>query len=446
MTPPEADLLLLGGTLVTMNECMDVIDDCGLAISDGTVVAAGSCEDIVAAHQAAETIDTHGRLIMPGLVNTHTHTPMMVLRGLTDDLALMEWLQSCIWPWEHRHINPETVRINSQLALAEMVKAGITTFNDMYFYGTVTARLARQAGMRAVVAEPYAEGGPYGFNEAMRALDAFIDEFNGDPLVIPAVGPHSAYACTREQLVTMSKAAERYGAPIHVHISETADEVERVTADRGARPPAYLDSLGLLKPTTIAAHCIHVDDPEVDLLARRGVAVSHTPQCEMKLSSGIAPIRRMLDAGMTVGLGTDGASSNNVLDILQEIKAAALLHKVASGDPTVLDARSVVRMATVDGAAALGLGELTGSLEPGKRADVIVLDMDAPHAVPCYDPFSHLAYAARAADVRTVLIDGRVVMRERALETIDEQRAIAEVRGLMPMARSAAEPPERPAV
>jgi len=427
--PSPADILILGGTVLPMNDAMEIIEDGGLAIKGDSILAVGASDSIRASFSAPKTIGASGRLVMPGLINTHTHTPMTILRGFKDDLALQAWLDS-IWPWEHEHINPATVRVNSCLAMAEMIHAGITTFNDMYFYGTETARLASEVGMRALISEPYAEGGPYDFNYMVRATENMMDEFADDELIVPTVAPHSMYACTKDQLIECAELAAHYDCPVHTHLAETEGETEMVLSAQGVRPVAYADSLGLLHSRTILAHCVQVDDEEIELLRERGVGVSHNPQSNMKLASGAAPVPAMLRVGLDVGLGTDGAASNNVLDILEEVKAAALLHKVISGDATAVEAPVAARMATIVGARVLGLSDRVGSLEPGKLADIITLDVDRPHMAPCYNPFSHVVYVARGSDVCTVIINGRVVMEERELTTIDEAEAVRSVRDL----------------
>lgn len=413
-----------------MNENMDVIKDGAIAIKEGTIAALGTRDQVAGAFTASQTINATGKLVMPGLINTHTHTPMTVLRGYGDDMTLDEWLNKSIWPWEKKHVNPDTVRANSRLAIIEMIRAGTTTFADMYFYGTATAPLASEIGMRAVLGEAYAEGGPYSFDHTVQATGELMEQYADDPLVTISVVPHSAYACTREQLLKCAEMADEYGAPLHTHLSETLDETETVVAQTGMRPVAYLESLGLLTTKMVAVHCIHINSNEMGLLAERGVSVSHTPQSEMKLASGVARIPDMLALGLTVGLGTDGVASNNILDIFEEMKAAALLHKVTTGDPTVMDARTVCRMATIEGARALGMGNEVGSLEPGKVADVILVHLDSPHTVPCSNPFSHVAYVLRGGDVATVIIGGRTIMHDRQVLTVDEEAAIRDVQDL----------------
>ena len=427
------DLLILGGTHVLVDESMSVIADGAMAIDGGRIAAVGDRATLEKTYAGKTTIDASGRIVMPGLINTHTHTPMTIVRGYGDDLVLDQWLQKYMWPWEHEHINPATVTAGSTLAIAEMIRGGITTFNDMYFFAMSTAVAACEAGMRALVAEAYAEGGPHDFDYTIAGTRELVDSFGSDPLVSPTVAPHSLYAVKREQLLEMAKLSDDYGLALHIHLSETTGEVKDSVEATGMRPPAYADSLGLLHSRTIGAHCVHLDDGEIELLAGRGVGVSHTPQSEMKLASGIARVSAMLEAGIDVGLGTDGAASNNVLDILEEAKATALLHKVVAADPTVLDARTVVNMATLGAARSQGLGDEIGSLEAGKRADVIMLDLDSAHAAPCYEPHSHITYVLKAADVSTVLIEGRVVMDSGRLTTVDEEKAISEVRRLARM-------------
>jgi 5-methylthioadenosine/S-adenosylhomocysteine deaminase len=422
--PTDCTILIVGGTVLPMDGSMRVIEDGTVAIVGDSIAAVETRDDFSGTLTADTIIDASRKLVMPGLVNTHTHTPMTVLRGHGDDMVLQDWLQGTIWPWERKHINPESVLVSSRLAIAEMLRAGITTFNDMYFYGMVTANLARETGIRALISEPYADGGVYTFDEMLTATTELMKEFSDDPLVVPCIAPHSAYAATKEQLRKCAELSAEYAAPLHTHLSETAEENASVLETTGMRPVAYMDSLGLLTRRTIAGHCVHIEQDEIDLMRERGVGVSHNPQSEMKLASGVAPVPAMVASGLKVGLGTDGAASNNVLDIFEEVKAAALLHKVTSGDPTTLDARIVAAMATRVGAEVLGLGESVGTLEAGKKADIIMLDFDSPHMTPCYNPYSHVAYVAKGSDVDTVIVNGRVLMRGRELLTIDLEMAL----------------------
>lgn len=427
--PFPCDLLLSGGTVLPINEEMDVIEDGAVAVGGDTILAVGPRASVEAEYSASRTMDASDALVMPGLVNGHAHTPMTILRGYKDDLPLEAWLAQ-IQPWEQKNVNPDSVRANSLLAIAEMMSAGITTVNDMYFYGTVTACVAMDSGIRALVSEPYAEGGPYGFDDMVDALAGLMEEFGEGGLITPTVGPHSVYGCTKEQLLECARLAERYGSPLVIHLAESKGETASVMEQQGMRPVAYAHALGLLTERTIAAHCVDVRPDEIELLAGLGVAVIHLPHSNMKLASGIAPIPALLDAGIKVGLGTDGAASNNVLDILEEVKTAALLDKISTGDAAALGAAEACRMVTVEGARALGLADATGSLEVGKKADIITVRLDSPHMTPCYNPYSHLVYAANGSDVDTVVIDGKVVMEDRELKTIDVEKAISDVRSL----------------
>jgi len=429
--PEAADLLVLGGTVLPMNDAMDAIEDGGVAVKGGRVAAVAGRGEIEASYRAAEVVDARDCLVMPGLINTHGHTPMTILRGYGDDLPLDEWLNSYIWPWEHEHVNPYTVGINSKLAMAEMIRSGTTTFCDMYFFGAVTARVARDCGIRAVGSEAYAEGGPRDFDSTVAAARELMLEFADDELVVPSVSAHSLYAVSEEQLLALAEIAREFGSIYQIHLAETQDETATVLSQTGMRPVAYADRLGLLNEKTLASHCVQLNPDEIEVVASRGCGVSHTPQSEMKLASGISPVEAMIEAGVKVSLGTDGVASNNVLDIFEEMKAAALLAKISTGNTQALDARTVARLATIDGARAIGMEETLGSLEPGKLADITVVGLDSPHATPCHDPFSHLAYVLGGRDVRTVIINGAVVMKDREVLTMDVEEAISDVRGLL---------------
>ena len=425
------DILITGGTLLTMEAGAEIIADPVIAIRDGKILFARARNSSPGWTGAVrETIDASGCLIMPGLVNTHTHLPMTLFRGLADDLPLMRWLNDYIFPAEGQFINAESVHTGTLLAIAEMILSGTTTFCDGYFFADAVAQAAVQAGMRGVVAQGFIDFpalDPPALSRHAAQAHLFMSTWSGrSPLITPALICHSPYACLPETLQTIKDAARRYGAPFLIHVSETREEVSLVRERHGKSPARHLHDLGLLDEATIAAHCVWMEEEELDLLARQGVKVSHDPESNMKLGAGVAPLPAMLARGIEIGLGTDGCASNNNLDLFGEMDMCAKLHKVVSADPTVLGAERVVEMATLGGARVLGLADRIGSIAPGKEADLILLDMNQPHWTPLYNPFSHLVYAASGADVRTSIIGGRIVMRDRRLLTLDAENVMAE--------------------
>ena len=421
--PAAVDLLVSGGLVVTVDPAWSLFADGAVAIRDGVLVAIGPRSELVTTYQAERTIDARGRLVIPGLINTHTHAPMVIYRGLADDLPLMTWLEDFVWPAEARFTTADAVRAGATLAAAEMIAGGTTCFADMYFFPDVAAEATRAAGLRGVIGRTFlnfpAPDAP-GPAHALADCERFLERWHGDPLITPAVAPHSIYAVDPRWLTAGHELAVRYRVPFHTHVSETAGEVDTCrSANKGLTPPAFLDALGVLDERTVAAHCVHVTAQDIALLAARGAGVAHCPESNMKLASGVAPIPDMLAGLVKVGLGSDGAMSNNNLSMLGTMNMAALLHKVVREDPTVVPARTVVHMATQGGADVLGLGDRLGSLEPGKVADVVLLRLDRPHAVPLYDPYSHLAYVLQDGDVDTVIIAGQVVYEGGELRTID---------------------------
>ncbi len=411
--PTPVDLIISGGMIVTVDPDWTVYPAGAVAINEGLIVAVGPQAAITEAYRAAQTIDATGKLITPGFVNTHTHSPMVLFRGMADDMPLMTWLQDHIWPAEARYLSPEAVAAGATLAVGEMIAGGTTCFCDMYFFPDRAVAAVKSAGMRAVIGRtlinfPIPDAASPA--EALADCERFLDEWHDDPLITPAPAPHSIYVVDAQWLTALHDLAVRYDVPYHIHVSETAGEVDTCRSIHdGLTPPAYLDRLGVLDRHMIAAHCVHVTPEDIALLARRGVGVGHCPESNMKLASGVAPIPDMLAAGLHVGIGTDGATSNNDLSMLGAMNITALLHKVIRNDPTVVPARTLVYMATQGGARAAGLGDRIGSLEPGKRADLVLFRLDAPHAVPMFDPYSHLAYTLHDSDVDTVVVAGRVV-------------------------------------
>ena len=427
------DLMITNGLVVTMDAGMSVVEGGSIAVYKGEIVEVGPSAAMKDRYVAARTIDAAGKLVMPGLVNSHTHAAMTLFRGLADDLPLDTWLTKHIWPAEAKFITPASVRIGANLALAEMIRSGTTTFSDMYFYADELAQAAKTAGVRGVVGEAvldFPTPDSKSPQESFVIIEKLAAKWRNDPLITIAVAPHAPYTCSPETLKSAKKLADTLGLPITIHVSETRKEVTDITAKYGVPPFEHLDRLGFFGGTVIVAHAVYPTPNEIRLMADKKVGVAHNPQSNMKLASGVAPVPEMLRAGITVGLGTDGAASNNNLSMFKEMNAAALLQKVSRLEPTAMAARETVKAATIGGARVLGLEKRIGSLEKGKRADLIIIDLNRPHLVPLYDVYSLLVYAANGADVETVIIDGRPVMENRKLLTLDEESIMREARKL----------------
>lgn len=429
MQPRQADILIKNGIVLTLDPDNNRFEDGGVAICKDKIAAAGSSEQMTD-WQADRVIDAGGGIIMPGLVNTHTHAAMTCFRGLADDLPLMSWLNEHIFPAEAK-LNPEIVYEGTLLACAEMMLSGTTCFCDMYLFEGEVARAASDAAMRAVVGEvlydfPSPNYGPIekGFEYTEKLIARWMD----NPLITIAVEPHSPYLCAPELLQTAFNLSVNNGIPLVIHLSETRSEVDQIMDKYGHTPVGFMAANDLLGPNVLACHCVVLTDKDIELLRQHRVNVSHCPESNMKLASGIAPVPRLLEQGVIVGLGTDGCASNNNLDMFAEMDTAAKLHKVASGDPTALDATSGLRMSTIEGARALGLDALIGSIEIGKQADIIVIDTHKSHLTPMYHPTSHLVYAARGSDVETVIINGRPVVENRQLVHLDLSQIMSDVR------------------
>ncbi len=439
-SPRQVTLIVTNGTVVTMDGGGRVLAPGAVAVDGRDIMAIDRPQAIAGAYRASDTIDASGGVVMPGLVNTHTHAPMVLYRGLADDLALMDWLQQYIFPAEARTVTPAFVRAGTRLAALEMIRSGTTTYADMYYFEEEIARATKAAGLRAVLGQtiiqfpvPDAKTPAEGLARAER----FIREFAGDELIVPAVAPHAMYTLDAATLKAARALADRERVPLLIHLAETADEVTIAREKYRMTPVRYLESLGLFGPRTIAAHAVHVTPDDIAILAKRGVGVSHNPESNMKLASGTAPVPAMRAARVSVGLGTDGAASNNDLDMFEAMRQAAFLHKLQSNDPRTLPAADVVAMATREGALALGMAREIGSLEPGKRADLIVVSMSSARQTPMYDPMSHLVYATRGDDVRTTIVNGRVLMRDGKVLTLDENAVLEEARRLAAGVRAA---------
>jgi 5-methylthioadenosine/S-adenosylhomocysteine deaminase len=422
--PAPVDLLVRGGTVVTMDAARRVIEDGAVAVKGGKIVAVGQRAEVERRYVGREVIDASGRVVMPGLINGHTHVPMTLFRGLADDLDLNEWLTKYIFPAEAKNVTEEFVRAGTRLGLAEMIRGGTTTYCDMYYFEDAVADETARAGMRGVLGEtvidfPVADNKTH--EQAMAYVERFVAKWKNNKLITPAVAPHAPYTVSEDHLCNVREFSRRTGAAVVIHVAETRKEVGDITRDHNASPVDYLARIGFLSDKVIAAHVVHVTDEEIGLLKQNGVGVVHNPQSNMKLASGVAPVPQYLKADVAVGLGTDGAASNNDLSMWEEMDTAAKLHKVMSGDPKVVTALEALEMATIRGARALHLDGETGSLETGKRADLLVVDIDDLNQLPLYNVYSQLVYATKAADVRTVVVEGRVLMRDRKLLTLDEE-------------------------
>lgn len=428
----KADLIVSGGTVVTMDRLRAIVEDGAVVIKGDTILEVGSRAELEGKYQAAQTIDARGTLVLPGFVNGHTHVPMTLFRGLHDDVTLDEWLHKYIFPAEAKNVNAEFVRWGTRLAAAEQIRSGITTFADMYYFEDVIAEETKAAGMRGVLGETFIDfPAPDNKSEAemLAYTEKFLKRWQGDPLIQAAPAPHSIYTCSRKTLQDSAALARKYKAPILIHVAEMKKEWEDSEKQNGMSPVGYLNSIGVLGPDVVAAHCIYVDETDRELLAQKQVGCVHNPSSNMMLASGVSPVPELRAAGVAVGLGTDGpAGSNNDLDLMEEMDLAAKLAKITKMSPTALNAKAVVEMATIDGAKALHMDKEIGSLEPGKKADLILISLDEPNAVPMYDIYAQLAYALKASDVETVVIGGKVVMRDRKLLTVNEEQAIQKAR------------------
>jgi 5-methylthioadenosine/S-adenosylhomocysteine deaminase len=427
------DILIENGTVITMDSNRAILEAGTIAIRDGLIIAVGLTDALRAKIKSKEIIDAKGKLVMPGLINTHTHAAMTIFRGLADDVGLQEWLENHIWPAEAKYIDAETVRLGTFLAIAEMIRSGTTAFNDMYFFEDEVAKAAKKAGIRAMVGEVLLHFPTPNCRTPQEGLDyteMLIKKWRNDRLITVAVAPHAPYTCPPEILRQAKNLSDKYHVPFHIHLSETKSEVDNIRRTYGLTPVEYLDSLGILDDNVIAAHCVQLTKKEIQLIARRKTGVAHDPESNMKLASGVAPIPDFFIAGGKVGLGTDGAASNNNLNIFEEMNTAAKLHKVFKHDPTVMNAQSVVEMATIGGARVLGLEGRIGSIEVGKRGDIIVINLNKPHLVPIYNLYSLIVYAMAAADVETVIIEGRIVMRNHRILTFNEEEIMQKMRAL----------------
>ena len=441
--PREVDLVVTGGTVVTVDASGRIIPSGAVAIDGSDIAAVGTADTVAKQFRGRETINAFGQIVLPGLINTHTHAPMVLYRGLADDLPLMEWLNNYIFPAESKTVSPEFVRAGTRLAALEMIESGTTTFADMYYFEEEIARETRRAGLRGVLGQtiiqfPVADAKTPA--DALARAEAYITEFRSDSLITPAVAPHALYTLDGPTLKAARELAKRLNVPTLIHLAESKDETKVAEERLASSPVAYLESLGFLGPGVLAAHGVWVNDADMQVLKMRGVGISHNPESNMKTASGVAPVPAYLRAGIAVGLGTDGAASNNDLDMFEAMRVAALLHKHETVDPTALSARTVVEMATIRGARALGMETRIGSLEPKKKADLITVSVSGARQTPMYDPLSHLVYVIHGDDVRNTIVNGKVLMRDRKVLTLDETSILAEARLWADKVRAAVKP------
>ncbi|MGD9233510.1 MAG: amidohydrolase [Desulfobacterales bacterium] len=425
------DIVIHNGTVITMNSNVDMINSGVLCIKKDTLAKIEPLENHTTLPEGKKIIDARGGIIMPGLVNTHTHLPMALFRGLADDLPLSVWLNKHIFPAEANHIHPETVKLGALLSGAEMLLSGTTTCCDGYFFEDSVAAAVNDIGMRAILGQGIidfpAPGLPKPEDNVDNALK-FIQKWKDrSPLITPSMFCHSPYTCSETTLKKAKDAADGKGVLFQIHAAETKDEYASIQTKHHTTPVKYLDKIGVIDQNTLLVHAVWLTDDDIEIIAKRRASVSHNPESNMKLASGIAPVPALLKAGVAVGLGTDGCASNNNLDLFSEMDTAAKLHKVNTMDPTVMDAVTVLKMATIDGAKSLGLQDIIGSLEIGKKADVIIIDTRKPHLVPVYNPVSHIVYAAQGSDVQDVIVNGKILLRNKELLAFDMEDILGKV-------------------
>jgi 5-methylthioadenosine/S-adenosylhomocysteine deaminase len=428
------ETLFTNALVLTMDENFSQYHPGAVAVRGDSIVAVGKDEELKKEYAAQETIDCQGKILMPGLINAHTHVPMTLLRGLADDLRLDVWLMGYMMPVEREFVSPEFVRLGTLLACAEQIRSGVTTFNDMYYFEEDVAKAAADAGMRAVCGQtvmkfPAPDAASY--EDSLQMAREFIQRWKDHPLIVPAVSPHAPYTCTDEILRATAELAKEFDVPLHTHLAETAFEVENIREEHGIPVIPYVKKQGLFEAKVIAAHCVHVDPGEIRTLQHARAGVAHNPSSNLKLASGFAPVMKMLETGLNVGIGTDGPASNNDLDMFEEVRLAAFVAKAVTNDPTSLPAPSALLMATRLGAQALHIGHLTGSIEPGKRADLIVVDISPLHNSPSFkrspdNAYAQIVYAGKSTDVSDVMVNGNWLMREHRLLTVNEEELLTQ--------------------
>jgi 5-methylthioadenosine/S-adenosylhomocysteine deaminase len=424
----KVDLLVTNGTVITMDVQRRVIENGAVAVKGDAIVAVGASAALAAQYEAAKIVDAHGAIVMPGLINGHAHAAMSLFRGIADDLSLDDWLKKYIFPAEARNVTEDFVVWGTRLGILEMMRGGITTYADMYYFEDAVARVTKEAGMRGVLGETIIDFPAPDNKSVPQALEytqKFIDHWRGDPLIVAAAAPHSMYTCSAKTLQDSAALARHNHAPILIHIAEAPFELQQSREKYGITPVGYLAREGILGPDVVGAHCVWVDQADIATLVQFGVGCTNNPSSNMKTAAGVMPVSDMLAAGEAIGLATDGAASNNNQDLFEEMDLAAKLQKITRMDSRALPAEQVVEMATIGGARAIHLERQIGSLEAGKKADLILVDTTAPHATPMYNVYSQLVYALRATDVRTVVIGGKIVMEDRRMLTLDQPAILA---------------------
>jgi 5-methylthioadenosine/S-adenosylhomocysteine deaminase len=430
----HADWILTNAIVLTMDEDFNVYNPGAVVVSGDSIMAIGNQEEIQQSYLTEQIVDCGGKILMPGLINAHTHVPMTLLRGLADDLRLDVWLMGYMMPVEREFVSPDFVRLGTKLACAESIRSGVTTFVDMYYFEDAIAQATAEAGLRAICSQtvlkfPTPDAASY--EESLAAAEEFIKSWVDHPLIVPSIAPHAPYTCTDEIYLACSQLAQKYDVPLHTHIAETANEVENLRKEHGMPVVPYIKKRGVFDAKVIAAHCVHIDEGEMRTIKNAGAGVAHNPSSNLKLASGFANVARMLELGLNVGIGTDGPASNNDLDMIEEIRLASMLAKCVSGDPTALPARQTLAMATSMGAKAVHIDHLTGSLVPGKRADLILIGIDELHNSPNFKHnsdgiYAQIIYAAKSTDISDVMVNGQWLMRNRKLLTLDEHQLIRE--------------------
>jgi 5-methylthioadenosine/S-adenosylhomocysteine deaminase len=430
----QVDILFINAHVLSMDEKLAQYTPGAVAVTGDSIVAVGPEAEIKSEYQGRETIDCNGKILMPGLVNAHTHVPMTLLRGIADDLRLDVWLQGYMWPVEKEFASPEFVQLGTSIACAELIRSGVTTFNDMYFYEDDVATATANAGMRAVCGQsilkfPTPDAASY--EDAMEKARDYVKKWKGHPLIVPSIAPHAPYTCTAEILRETAEFAREFDIPLHIHLAETSFEVDNMREENGMPVIPYVKKQGLLDAKVIAAHCVHIDAGEIRTLYHAGAGISHNPSSNLKLASGFAPVTKMLEIGLNVGIGTDGPASNNDLDMFEEVRLAAFVAKAMTNDPTSLPAPTALLMATRLGAQALHIGHLTGSIETGKRADLILVDVSPLHNSPSFkraadNAYAQIVYASKSTDVSDVMVNGKWLMRNRILLTVNEAELLAQ--------------------
>jgi len=427
----NVDYIIYADYILPMDENLVIIEDGAIAVENNRILKVGHSQEISQQYVSKVVIGGKHKVVFPGLINTHTHAAMVYFRGIADDLPLKEWLEENIWPAENQWLSPEFVSDAVGLACLETLKGGVTTYNDMYFYEDAAAGTTKKIGMRAVLGAgilDFPTKTATNADEYFENAESFIKDWKGDNLITPCIAPHALYTCGTESLKRARRVADIHDVLLHIHLSETKWETEETRRRYSMLPVEYLENLGFLSNRVLAAHCVWLTDYEIEILGRRKVGVSHCIESNLKLASGIAPVGEMLKAGIKVTFGTDGAASNNDLNVMSEMSTAAKLHKAVSEDPTILDAKTALLMATRWGAEVLGLGKITGSIEPGKAADLVMANLNKPHLVPIYNVYSHIVYSMRPSDVDMVMVDGKMVVNDGKLTTADESEILEKAR------------------